>query len=413
MSLILDFKVKNGEYVSLNGEKTAAKIKYDGALTVELYYTYKDEPLMMRAAANEVDSARVILNAHSVALFVNGSLSDEEWPQDERLLTPDSVFGGLDVGITEKPTDITVNPFDRRGIKTDEIRIPGVNIGDCMPFSDGRDGRFHLFYLYDRHHHASKWKLGGHNWAHLSTADLRTWDEHPVAVGITEDFEGSICTGSVYADEKDGLPLYYAWYAVRMPSRVKRPLSFATSRDLIRFEKQPGAIYLPDVYDAYTARDPVVFFAKGRYHMLVTTSRTSDGSGALAHLSSPSLSYGDWKDEGPIMAWADIVGIDDPTAKKQPECPDHFKLGDYYYLVFSIEGTARYGYSTDPVSGWIYPENNVIPCGTVPKSAILPSTGERIFTGFTKEGGYAGGLCAAKATARKDGVLEFEEIKLS
>ena len=145
--------------------------------------------------------------------------------------------------------------------------------------------------------------------------------------------------------------------------------------------------------------------------MFVTTSRVSDGSGCLAHISSVYPDFSVRRDEGPVMAWADLVGINHPTAKKQPECPDYFKMGGYYYLVFSIEGEARYGFSTDPCDGWIYPENNVIPCGTVPKSAILPSTGERIFAGFVREGGYAGELCLAKAFQNSDGTLSFSRIE--
>jgi len=41
----------------------------------------------------------------------------------------------------------------------------GLNtgVGDVMPFS--HDGTFHLFYLFDRRGHESKWGLGAHQWA--------------------------------------------------------------------------------------------------------------------------------------------------------------------------------------------------------------------------------------------------------
>lgn len=46
--------------------------------------------------------------------------------------------------------------------------------------------RFHLFYLYDRRHHGSKQGSGGHFFAHLSSADLIHWDEHPHVTSIDE-----------------------------------------------------------------------------------------------------------------------------------------------------------------------------------------------------------------------------------
>ena len=49
--------------------------------------------------------------------------------------------------------------------------------GDCMLLWDG--SRLHLFYLFDRRHHTSKWNLGAHQYAHLSTTDLMEWQRHP------------------------------------------------------------------------------------------------------------------------------------------------------------------------------------------------------------------------------------------
>ena len=409
--ILFRFIARPGEAVSKTGEKLSCRIVYDGKVTAELYYGYRAEPLILSAEALPGDIIEIRIFSPVIRLYVNGTLFDEEWPAGERYLSDDPVFeGNLEIQVLPCP-DEEKTPL-RSGIPTSEIRLPGVHIGDCMPFSDDSGGDFHLFYLYDRHHHASKWKLGAHTWAHVSTRDLKTWEEYPKALDITEEWEGSICTGSVFASEENGRPVYYAWYAVRTLSRVPRPITYAKSYDLIHFEKSGESFFLPDVYDKFSARDPLVFYAKGKYHILVTTSRTSDGSGCLAHLSNEALSAAGWTDEGPIMAWADLVGIDDPTAKEQPECPDCFRMGDYYYLVFSIEGVARYGYSTDPCGGWIYPENNTVPCGAVPKSAVLPSTGERIFMGFLGEGDYAGALCAAKAKQNGDGTLAFESIEL-
>lgn len=56
--------------------------------------------------------------------------------------------------------------------------------GDMMPFWDGE--RFHLFYLLDRQHHAAQGGLGGHQWAHAATLDLKQWQHYPLALPIGE-----------------------------------------------------------------------------------------------------------------------------------------------------------------------------------------------------------------------------------
>ena len=80
-------------------------------------------------------------------------------------------------------------------------------------------------------------------------------------------------------------------------------------------------------------------------------------------------------------------------------------MGDYYYLIYSIGGYARYRYSKSPFDGWIKPEEDIIPCERVPKAAWL---GNRcIFAGFVAENGYAGSVMFAEALQNADGTLRF------
>ena len=114
--------------------------------------------------------------------------------------------------------------------------------GDMMPYWDGE--RFHLFYLLDRDHHAEQGGLGGHQWAHASSVDLREWEHHPLALPIGEpgsvDQHG-ICTGSIF--EHEGI--YHAYYA----TRIKRPdgsryeaVCQAVSHDLIHWKYDKGIV---------------------------------------------------------------------------------------------------------------------------------------------------------------------------
>src|ERR1019366_412597 len=209
----------------------------------------------------------------------------------------------------------------------------------CMPFFHA--GRWHLFYLFDRHHGQSKWGLGAHQWAHASTTDLVNWEHHPLAIALTQETEGSICTGSVFFHAGT----YHAFYSVRMADHSASPLCMATSEDGIHFAKHPPFAYLMAPYKPEPARDPVVFReeATGRFHLLATTS-LADGRGCLAHLVSPDLRH--WEQREPFLI---------PGLPGEPECPDIFAWRGWHYLIFSHQGIAHYRIARSALGPWQAP----------------------------------------------------------
>lgn len=422
MNITMQFTALRGSATFTEGDRTACEIAFEEKLTVRLWYDFREEALTLAASACESDAILLNIRPYRIELYVNGALCDEEWPCGKGYLTLESKVKG-DFAPTLSPLTPEVIAelpyYTRRSIETAAIRAPGVNVGDCIPYSDetDTDGKYHLFYLYDRHHHCSKWGFGAHQWAHVSTTDFKVWDEHPMAVGITEDWEGSICTGSVCRGvDENGEKAWYAWYAVRMCDRSPARMTYAKSKDLVHFEKCGEYFSLPEGYEPTSARDPMVFYMDGKYHMFVTTSRLSDKSGCLAHLVNDRMAIDGWQDAGATMAWIEHCDENDPTRYWQPECPDHFKIGEWYYLVFGIGGRGHYCFSKDPYGDWIFPENDTIPCGNVPKSATLPGSGRRVFMGFINEGGrdfgYAGRLCGVEAFQNPDGTLRFEPLAL-
>ncbi len=99
-------------------------------------------------------------------------------------------------------------------------------VGDVV--SIVHDGTYHLFYLYDRRGHQSKFGRGGHYFEHLSTRDFRHWKEHEAAVPIDEQWEtfgtgtpfvwdGRLCLSygyhstRIYPYEQTALPEQYAY----------------------------------------------------------------------------------------------------------------------------------------------------------------------------------------------------------
>lgn len=219
-------------------------------------------------------------------------------------------------------------------------------VGDCMPFF--HDDTFHLYYLQDENHHQAKGGLGGHQWAHASSRDLIHWEHHPMAIPCTEDWEGSICTGSTFYH--DGT--FYGYYATRTLERTEN-LSFAISKDGITFEKMlPNPFASPVTgYSPKHYRDPFVFSdeATGEFNMLVTAELEGyplyKCGGCLLRLTSKDLK--EWTVVEPFL----IPGEYDAV----PECPDYFHWNDWYYLVFGIRGKAHYRMSKQPMGPWLRP----------------------------------------------------------
>lgn len=389
---------KAGELVK-GKEGIFSAVWQDGFLTVKIFFDFHENPLTLTAPALAEDHIELTFYRARLALTVNGQLWDEEWPCGNCLLCPEDVVAPLTLTAVE-PESLTRQPsVIREGLSLGELRSRGINMGDCMPYADEAvaDGVYHLFYLYDRHHHGSKWGMGAHQWSHISTKDFQKWQEHPMAIQITEPWEGSICTGSVcYLGDK-----YYAWYAVRMSDRSPARMTYAVSKDLTHFEKSGIYFTLPARYEQTSARDPKPVMLDGVLHVFITTTLMENGHGCLAHLVANPEDITQFIDCGPILEW---------ETGDQPECPDWFKMGQWYYLVYSIDAKARYVYSKSPFDGWIRPEEDGIPCGCVPKSALWGD--RRIFTGFVGENGYAGHLVFAEALQNDDGTLRFVDMNV-
>lgn len=222
-----------------------------------------------------------------------------------------------------------------------------------MPFF--HDGVFHLVYLLDENHHQGLGGLGGHQWAHMTTTDLRNWQQHPLAIPISEDFEGSICTGSVFVHNNK----FYGFYATRRRDYTQH-LSLAVSDDGIHFIKiAPNPLVVPaSGYSPMDFRDPFVFQDEtGRFHLLVTSRLTDfalpEHGGCLAHLSSDNLF--DWQIEEPFLIPGGDAGY-----RSVPECPDYFHWNGWYYLLFGLGLQTHYRMSRNPFGPWFRPANDTL-----------------------------------------------------
>lgn len=274
-------------------------------------------------------------------------------------------------------------------------------VGDCLPFYDETSGTFHFAYLLDKAHHKAKNGYGAHQWAQATSTDLVNWTHQPLLLPITHQWEGSICTGSVF--QHDGM--FYAFYATRAVNDIPAPdgkaysgefVGVATSSDGIHFTKQqpnPLVVLPRDAGYSGAGRDPVVFRnpADGLFHMYITSN--FKGNGCWAHLSSTDLKS--WELLPPVLAGGG-----------DPECPDHFEWDGTYYLIVNW-GNGFYRMSDSATGPWEKPAapDILMPGITrVPKTAAYKN-GRRIICGWTNEHGFGGHAVFHELIRNPDGTL--------
>ena len=281
--------------------------------------------------------------------------------------------------------------------------------GDPILFE--HEGRFHVFYLFDRKHGCPLDGVNGHVWAHLSSTDLVHWQRHPVAIPLgpkgTAD-SLAIATGSVIFWQGK----FHAFYSTKIlheNGRVTQHVCTSTSEDCIHFvkSKENPIVDPPSDYDPCHFRDPHVFQDEsGMFHMLVASKTlahaTKKGHGCIAHLTSKDLKT--WTNEPPFLV---------PDTAHVPECPDYFYWNGYYYLTFLAYWQMHYRVSKEPFGPWLKPEVDTFDG----RAAAAFKTGcfapdRRLAVGFVRwrdrDDGpwpYAGNLLFREIVQQKDGTL--------
>lgn len=284
--------------------------------------------------------------------------------------------------------------------------VGNLFVGDCIPFY--HNNTYYLYWLLDSAHHAALNGLGGHQWVLSTSADLINWKHHPIVLGIDEDWEKSICTGSlVYVNNQ-----FYAFYATRLinaEGKVNEQLSYAISKDGIHFKKQkPNPLYTSAPgYSKRDFRDPkVVVDSAGYFHLFVSSSTDSTinrANGAIVHLVSKDLTK--WTVNDPLLINQNDV----------PECPDYFYWKGWYYLIYGRGGNTYYLKSRNAYGPWDYPGSQALneDWSNVVKTAAF-TNGRRIAAGWIpsrnddKDNGherFGGNIILRELIQQQDGSL--------
>lgn len=356
-------------------------------------------------------------NGPNLEMFVDGVLVDEDWPYGSlhNFATPFLIGAGFDNGkltsgfhgfvdhvalwdraLTDDEIAVISGGSDKIAEREIEIlgeeqksvqywRPRGYNTyaGDCMLLY--HDGRLHLFWLFDRRHHSSKWNLGAHQYAHASTEDLIHWEHHPMAVPIVQQWECAMGTGDfIHHDDT-----YYAFYT-DCGSRCEfqdKPhkgsgIFMSTSDDGIHFTKRlipvvPGG-------DCSIFRDDKT----GLFHLL-SPGRMENGQHGVIDYVSPDLE--NWTRQS--ESFHETVG----------PCPHYFHWNEWYY--FTIGG--RFWKSRNPLGPWtqLRPERiDHHQSLAYPKTAAFK--GNRwIAAGWIGDGGWGGDIVFRELVQHDDGSL--------
>lgn len=232
-------------------------------------------------------------------------------------------------------------------------------VGDVMPYYE--NGKFNLFFLHD-----AKTKPAGegfHDIHRFDTSDFINYSYHGrmIPYGTTTEPDFGVGTGSMI---KVGSTYYYYYtghnsIGTFLQNNPRESILLATSNDMKNWTKSKNfKITAPIGYYDFEFRDPHVFYneQEGKYWMLISAQNNNDRKAVILKMTTSNPDTGNWVSEGAIYT------SNSPENYIMLECPDLFKIGNYWYLIFSenwsqTSGT-HYRISSSPNGPWIKPTND-------------------------------------------------------
>ncbi|MGC4053095.1 MAG: MFS transporter [Paludibaculum sp.] len=299
-------------------------------------------PLAMLGPLRQTYEVRLVFTGVRWSLYVDGRLADNDFPFGYPDWPRRNAWR-LDAAFVTSPSIDFARPLLVPEIALPAIRQiqywtpPGHNtwVGDVV--TAFHRGRYHVFYLYDRRHHQSKFGKGAHYFEHLSTSDFRTWTQHEAATPLEEQWEcigtgtpfvysGRLClsyglhTGRVYPDEKTNWPAQNAYldkhgvtgsFPRNSASGVPAGSTWATSADGVSHFRKSGIVFHP-------CQNPSVYIdPEGNLRMLAN-------AGSKGMWASKTLEGG-WR-------------CTSPEFPPGGDCTFYFRWGRFDYIIGGFTG---------------------------------------------------------------------------
>ena len=233
-------------------------------------------------------------------------------------------------------------------------------VGDTIPFA--HDGKFYIYYLHDERKGNTQDEYGYRtSWNLLITEDGVNVKDCKVVLpdGEYDDADYACYTGSVIEGNDGNFHMFYTAQNNYNPKyhRDGKPLQYvahAISTDLINWEKLPELTFGADerIYEPFDWRDPFVFYNEEEkcFDMLLAArlrGASEKNGGCVGLCRSYDLLH--WEAKEPFY---------NPESYMTHECPDLFKLGNKWYLVYSTfsEKFVTHYRMSDKLSGpWTSP----------------------------------------------------------
>ncbi|MDQ6420301.1 glycoside hydrolase family 32 protein [Paenibacillus sp. LHD-117] len=269
-------------------------------------------------------------------------------PGESRQETPQA-----SIAPSQKPAESAVPGEAEAMAPSDRLfwKPPAGWVGDLMPYNDGTD-KLHLFYLQD-------WRDGApgfHPWHQVTTTTLTDYADEgeSIPVGLEHEPDLAIGTGSVIK-EGNTYHAFYTGHNWKFPDqgKPKEAMMHAVSQDLKTWTKLPEHTFVaPEGYEIHDFRDPFVLYNEeaGVYWMLVSARKEGVG-GVIAKFVSKDLER--WEVSEPLE-------VEASSSFFMLECPDVFRIGDKWYLVFSefSDKKATHYRVSDSLEGpWLLPKD--------------------------------------------------------
>ena len=304
-------------------------------------------PLHLIGDGDAVHEFAVIYDGVWFNLFCDGILYDRDSPHGGALTsqTPPVALNGITAVISGSVDGI------QKIEKWEQIDIPlhcytpaGFNTwaGDVTVCSF--NGKFHIFYLYDLHHHGSRKGRGAHVFCHLSSSDLINWTDHGEVVGIDKPYL-TIGTGNAFV-LNDKLHLAFGFHTVR--SKPAEQCAGYLLRENFKKNNRVDAIHFDDLGNcfpggaSYSVSSNGIDFSHSNkiIHYMENPNITVMPDGSL-RLCEHSI----WKGEN-LDRW-ELVKADFPPKNQNSfslhttECPCFFTIDGQEFLLIGFTGCYR------------------------------------------------------------------------
>jgi beta-fructofuranosidase len=269
-------------------------------------------------------------------------------------------------------------------------------------------GRYHVFYQHNPY--GTEW--GHMHWGHAVSRDLVHWEHWPIALAPSQDRGEEHCFSGCCVDH-DGTPtILYTSIGPKTPAGDGAVQWLATSDDGLRtWRKHPAnpvmTLKLHGDLKVKDWRDPFVW-REGDDWFAVLGGHRDGGKGCALIYKSKNL-----------VDWTFLNVLMEGTERNW-ECPNFFKLGDKWVLLYSADDKprlAKYYTGTLTKDYKFRPEHHGVldhsPTFYAPTTALAPD-GRRLLWGWAsvKGDGWNGCLTLPRVlTLRPDGRLGIEPAK--